>query len=236
MISGSKKILSVAVKSVAAASLLLLAASPAEAQRQHHPQRETNANRKARIARTIDETYGHRWEAAGGGGYMRFRSGQYLQQNNEVSFFGTARYSLNQNLGVLGEVSGYFGNAKIGTNPYLNQFGKPFNPQVSQYTFTAGPSYHVMKREKYAVTPYVTGGIALGKFDSGSHGFTASNLGLWQDGWSGVMTAGVNLDYNFYPNFAMRVTPKFVGTFFDGTVQPNRGFDLGLVYRFGKTK
>ena len=42
-----------------------------------HARRETNASRQARIQRTIDETYSHRWEVFGGGGYLRWRSGQY---------------------------------------------------------------------------------------------------------------------------------------------------------------
>jgi hypothetical protein len=61
----------------------------------------------------------------------------------------------------------------------------------------------------------------------------------------------VNLDYNFYPNLAFRLTPTFVGTTFVGTTatgplatggtstggfQPNVGFNAGFVYRFGRIK
>jgi hypothetical protein len=56
---------------------------------------------------------------------------------------------------------------------------------------------------------------------------------------------GANFDYNFYPNLAFRVSPTYVGTFFrldptdtlhgpPGTIQNNFGFNIGLVYRFGK--
>ena len=47
----------------------------AQAQTTHRTRRESSANRKARIARTIAETYSHRYEVAGGGGYLRFDSG-----------------------------------------------------------------------------------------------------------------------------------------------------------------
>jgi hypothetical protein len=47
---------------------------------------------------------------------------------------------------------------------------------------------------------------------------------------------GLNLDYNFYPNLAMRITPTFVGTTFGGSLQSNGGVNIGLVYRFGRKK
>ncbi len=46
----------------------LLGAAATEAQMTRRSKRESNANRQARIARTIEDTYTHRWEVAGGGG------------------------------------------------------------------------------------------------------------------------------------------------------------------------
>ncbi len=68
---------------VAAAVLMVaaLAGLPGQAQSSRKPTHETNANRKARIAKQIAETYTHRWETGGGGGWLRYRSGQYLQKN-----------------------------------------------------------------------------------------------------------------------------------------------------------
>ncbi len=225
-----------------AALLLLLAmaaVTPAEAQQSSRTRskRESTVNRKARIARTIEQTYSHRWEAAGGGGFLRFRSGQYLQQNSEIAFFGSTQYSLTQKFGIFGEVAGGYGNAKIGTNPYLNDFKLiGYKPQISEYTFTAGPSYRLYAKQKLAATAYVTGGMALGKFDNGSKGFTSAELGLWPSGYDPAFTAGLNLDYNISPSLAFRVAPKFVGTAFGSTIQTNKGFNMGVVYRFGKIK
>ena len=96
--------------------------------------RESSANRKARIARTIAETYSHRFEVAGGGGYLRFQSGSLLQKNNEVTFFMTGTYFLNPKLGIIGDVRGAYGNAKIGNpvTPTSPDF-LGFNPQISEY-------------------------------------------------------------------------------------------------------
>ena len=52
-----------------------------------------------------------------------------------------------------------------------------------------------------------------------------------------AFSAGVNADYNVYPNLAFRFSPTWVGTTFVGasgsTLQSNFGFNVGVVYRFG---
>ena len=50
------------------AGLMASGVSAVEAQSTHRTRRESNANRKARIARAIQDTYTHRWEVGGGGG------------------------------------------------------------------------------------------------------------------------------------------------------------------------
>src|SRR5271168_3628027 len=144
--------------SVKCAAAVLLAGSMAsgavavQAQVTRRTRRESSANRKARIARTIAETYGHRYEVAGGGGYLRFKSGSQLQKNNEVTFWMTGTYFLNPKLGIIGEVRGAYGNAKIGNpvapeSPFLN-----FKPQISEYPFLGGVAYRLYAKEKVAVT------------------------------------------------------------------------------------
>lgn len=234
-------------KLVTGVLLAVVAASGAgvlEAQSTHRTRRESNANRKARIARTIDETYSHRWEVAGGGGYLRFQSGEYLQRNNEVTFWTSGTYFLNQKLGIIGDVRGLYGNAKIG-NSSPNFL--PFNPQISTYPFMGGVAYRVYAREKTAVTVTGEAGAALGKFDGDTKGLPSSALGLWQSATKPVLSFGVNLDYNLYPNLAVRLMPTYVGTFYSleasdpspsphGTFQSNFGVNVGVVYRFGKIK
>jgi hypothetical protein len=218
-----------------------------EAQTTHRTRRESSANRKSRIERTIAETYSHRFEVAGGGGYLRFQSGSLLQKNNEVTFFMTGTYFLNPKLGIIGDVRGAYGNAKIGnpvtpTSPNLG-----FNPQISEYPLMGGVAYRLYAKEKIAVSVTGEGGAAIGKFDGGAKGFTSAELGVWQSATKPVFSLGANLDYNFYPNLALRVSPTYVGTFFrldpsdtlhgpPGTIQNNFGVNIGVVYRFGKIK
>ena len=59
---------------------------------------------------------------------------------------------------------------------------------------------------------------------------------MWPSETRPAFSVGLNLDYNFFPNFAARVSPTYVGTTFGGTVQNNLGFKVGVVYRFGKIK
>lgn len=231
------------------AGMLLVAAVAsgavaAEAQTEHRTRRESSQNRKARIARTVEDTYSHRWEVAGGGGYLRFKPGTILQKNDEVTFFTSATYFLNPRLGIIGEVRGAYGNAKVG-----NTFPAflPFNPQISEYPFMGGVAYRLYAKEKFAVTGTAEGGAALGKFDGGAKGLTSADLGLWESTTKPVFALGANFDYNFYPNIALRIAPTYMPTFFRldptdtthgsaGSIQNNFGVNVGVVYRFGRIK
>jgi hypothetical protein len=242
--------------SVKCAAAVLLAAFLAngavalQAQTTRRTRRESSANRKARIARTTAETYGHRYEVAGGGGFLRFQSGA-PQRNSEVTFFMTGTYFLNPKLGIVGEIRGAYGRAKIGntacTIPACSPIFLGFNPQISEYPFLGGVAYRLYAKEKFAATVTGEGGVALGKFDGAAKGLTSAELGVWQSRTKPAFSVGANFDYNFYPNLAFRVSPTYLGTFFrrdptdtvhgpDGTIQNNWGVNLGLVYRFGKIR
>jgi len=49
--------------------------------------------------------------------------------------------------------------------------------------------------------------------------------------------AGLTMDYNIFPNLAVRVTPTFLLTAFSGpgsSIQNNAGFTAGVLYRWGR--
>jgi hypothetical protein len=213
-------------------AIAIFAAVPANAQ-SRRPRRESNANRKARIAREIQDTYTHRWEVGGGGGFLRFRSGDYLQKNSEIAFWTNLTYFLNPKLGLTGELRGGFGNAKVGNNTY----GINYSPQISEYPFMAGPTYRLRATEKTAISAFALGGVAIGKFDGDTKGIPAADLGLWPStNARPAFTLGVNFDLNLYPNLAFRIAPSYLGTTFGGSLQSNGGFEMGIVYRFGRQK
>jgi opacity protein-like surface antigen len=214
------------------AGLMASGAGIMQAQSTRRTRRESNANRQARIARIVKDTYSHKWEVGGGGGYLRYRSGEGLQRNNEVSFWLSGTRYFNPKFGLETDIRGAFGNAKI--SPY-NAYLK-FNPQISEYAFMAGPTYRFYAKEKTAVSVFALGGAGVGKFDGGSEGIPSSLLGTWPSETRAAFSVGLNLDYNFYPNLALRITPTYLGTTFGGTIQNNAGFNIGLVYRFGRNK
>jgi len=207
-----------------------------------HARRETNASRKARIARTIDDTYSHRYEVVGGGGYMRFRSGSQLKRNNEISWSTAFHYYLNPKLSLVGDAQGSFGNAKALIN---NPYSVPY-PQINEYFFMGGASYRFYRKEKFAVSAQALGGIGWGIFSGGSKSIPGVDLGLWQDGARPAFQIGVSGDYNFYPNVAVRFTPTWTATTFQSgtpaggppapssSLQSNFGFNAGIIYRFGR--
>jgi hypothetical protein len=214
--------------------LAVFAAAAANAQTTRRSAHETNASRKARIARQIKETYTHRWEAAGGGGYLRFRSGQFTQKNSEITFWANTTYYLNEKLGITGEIRGAYGNAKtLQGNQYANFVG---NPQISEYPFLGGATYRFLTHQKLAVSGFALGGVALGKFGGASHNVDPTLLGFWPDATRPAFSIGGNLDLNLYPNLAFRIAPSYLGTTYGGTLQNNLGFEMGLVYRFGRQK
>jgi hypothetical protein len=226
------------LSSYAVAALLLIAFSAgccASAQAPRRSGHETNATRQLRIDREIRETYTHRWEVGGGGGYLRFRSGEFTQKNSEIAFWMNTTYFLSEKLGITGEVRGAYGNAKTlqGTQ-YTNFVG---NPQISEYPFLAGPTYRLYTKQRYAVSAFALGGVAIGKFDGASHGVPAYDLGFWPSTSARpAFSVGGNLDLNLYPNLAFRIAPSYLGTTYGGTLENNAGFEMGLVYRFGRQK
>lgn len=220
--------------------LLAGAFTPAKAQMSKrkedtHSRRETNATRLARIHRTIEETYSHRYEVIGGGGFLRFRSGDYTKKNNEVSWATALNYYLNPKLAIVADARGSFGNAH---QQQPLQYPQIARPQINEYTFMGGASYRFYAKEKVAYSVQVLGGTAWGNFSGGGKGLTGPQLGLWKDGFRPAFSLGLSADYNLYPNLALRFTPTYVATDFvgvnGGTIQNNMGFNAGVVYRFGK--
>jgi hypothetical protein len=213
----------------------VLTGSTGQAQSTRKPSHETNANRKARIARQVADTYSHRWEVGGGGGWLRFRSGESTQKNSEIAFWMDTTYYLNQKLGLTGELRGAYGNAKV---PNYNSFATYVgNPQISEYPFMAGPTYRVYSKLRFDVSVFALGGTAIGKFDGDSKGVPATKLGFWPStNAAPAVSVGGNLDLNIYPNLAFRIAPSYLGTGFGSSWQNNAGFNMGLVIRFGRQK
>lgn len=188
------------------------------------------ARRRARRDAAIHDTYSHKYEIYGGGGYLRFRPGSALQHINETAWnVGFSDY-LRPRIAATGEIRGYYGTAFIGNNEF-----SIFKPAVSQYVFLGGPQYRFVQRVHWAISGQVLGGAAKGIFNGNSANFPGTLLGLWPNGTTFAIGAAVPIDYNLGPSLAFRISPNYLYTHFGGTAQvKGLGFTAGLVVRFGR--
>ena len=193
-------------------------------------QARVHARREQRKQRIVQDTYSHKFEVYGGGGYTRFRPGESLQHINESVWNGGFTDYLWGRLGLTADLRGYYGTAFTYPNPY-----NIFKPTISQYTFMAGPQYRFVRREHWAIGGQVLVGAAKGNFNANSAEFPGTLIGLWPKGTDFSFSAAVPIDYNISPGLAFRIQPGYWLTTFGSTAQvKNLGFNAGLVYRFGR--
>ena len=192
-------------------------------------QARVNARRKLRVKQIIQDTYSHKYELDFGGGYLRFRPGNSLQHNSETGWNVDITDYFRGDLGVTADFRGYYGVAYTGTNQY-----SVYEPSISQYTFLAGPRYRFYKGQHWGWTAQVEAGAGHGNFGTGTNGLPPQLVGLYTDTTVLNVSAGASLDYNLGPGLAIRVTPNYLITDYGSTFQYNPGFNLGVVYRFGR--
>jgi hypothetical protein len=192
-------------------------------------QERVKARRKLRVQQIIQDTYSHKYETYFGGGYLRFRPGSTLQRNSEAGWnVGITDY-LAGKLGVTADFRGYYGTTYTNVNPY-----QVFSPSISQYTFMAGPQMRFFEGQHWGWTAFVLAGIGHGNFGTGTGGLPPTLIGLYPDGDSFNMTPGVAVDYNLGPGLAIRLSSSYLLSRYGGDTQNNLGFNIGVVYRFGR--
>src|SRR3984893_3916748 len=193
-------------------------------------QARIRARRAQRTQRVIQDTYSHKFEVYGGGGYTRFRPGGSLQHINESAWdVGFTDY-LRAPLGGTADLRGYYGTAFITPNQF-----NIFQPSISEYSFMAGPQYRFVRREHWAISGQVLVGGSKGNFNANGAELPSPLVGLWSNGTSVSFAAGVPIDYNVGSGLAVRLQPGYWLTTFGSTTQvKNLGFNAGLVYRFGR--
>ncbi|HTW47349.1 MAG TPA: outer membrane beta-barrel protein [Acidobacteriaceae bacterium] len=196
-------------------------------------QERVNARRKIRIKQIIQDTYSHKYELDWGGGYLRFRPGNTLQHNSESSWNVDLTDYLRGDLGVTVEGRGYYGTAYTGTH-LGSGIAQAYEPSISQYAIMAGPRYRFFKGQHWGWTGQVEAGMDHGNFGTGTNGLPPQLVGLYTDTTVLAVSAGASVDYNLGPGLAFRLTPNYLITNFGSTFQYNAGWNLGVVYRFGR--
>ena len=194
-------------------------------------QARIRARRQERTRKIVEDTYSHKYEVYGGGGYLRFRPGPSLQHINESGWNAGFTDYLWPRIGLTGELRGYYGVAFLGTNNDLSIF----KPSITEYVFMGGPQYRIVSRARWAVSGQVLVGVAKGIFNGNSAQLPGPYVGLWSSGTSLSVSAAVPVDYNLGPGLGIRLSPNYLLTTFGSTTQvKNLGFTAGIVYRFGR--
>lgn len=214
--------------------ILMEEPAPKNAQQQRalilrEAQARVNARRRERIRQIIRDTYTHQYEIYFGGGYLRFLPGPSLQHMNESGWNVGAVDYLHARFGIAADFRGYYGTAYTGRNPY-----SVYSPSISQYTFLAGPQYRFFEGEHWGWTAQVLAGAGHGNFATGTGGLGSAPAGLWNDGTVLNVSAGASVDYNLGPGLALRLTPNALFTDYNSSFQRNLGFNIGILYRFGR--
>ena len=192
-------------------------------------QARVQTRRRMREQQVIQDTYSHKYEVYGGGGYLRFRPGPSIQHLNEEAWNVGVTEWVRPKLGVTADFRGYYGVANTIDNPFV-----VYRPSISQYTFMAGPQYRFYQSQHWAWNAQVLAGVGHGNFSTGTGGFTAQEVGLYPDGNVFNVSVGAAVDYNLSPSLAVRLMPDYLLTDYGSTLQHNLGFTSSLVYRWGR--
>ena len=192
-------------------------------------QARVQARRRVREQAIIQDTYSHKYEVYGGGGYLRFRPGHSLQHSTEAAWNAGVTEWVRPKLGVTADFRGYYSTAI--TNSFEFQV---FKPGISQYTFMAGPQYRFLEGQHWSLSAQVLAGLDHGNFSTGLGSLRGANVGLYPDGNKLAFSVGAPVDYNLSPALAIRLMPNYLLTNFGGDLQHNLGFTVGVVYRWGR--
>ena len=188
--------------------------------------------RQRRLAQLVTETYTHRWEVYAGGQYMRFRPGPALHNSGMGGWtLGLTRY-FTPRFGITADARGYYGSNSLG--PVNGGGYNIYNARFSVFPFTIGPQYRFYGTPKWSISGVVQGGAVYGYFDAHTNGIPPQLVGFYPAGIVPGGIASVDIDYNLSTGLALRIAPNVLFDHFDGNLDHNQGFLVGMVYRFGR--
>jgi hypothetical protein len=190
--------------------------------------------REQRRAAAMRDAYTHLYDASIGLGYERFILSNGLQRVTEYAWDVAFTRYYGDRLGVMVDGRGNYGNAFV--EPTQNPQQNVFHPRIDQYTAMIGPTYRFYRTPRISVGGRVLGGLSYGKFSGDFAGNQAASTaeGLYPDGATYAFNAAIVGEYNLSPEIALRIAPEMTATGFNSSIQANRGFTAGLVFRWGR--
>jgi|SRR5271170_174384 len=193
----------------------------------------TNANAQVTATAPVAELphYTNRWDLYGGVQYSHFNpsAGRNFPANNLLGFNGTATVYFRPIWGIEGSIRGLYGT--IDAPP--NQYGVT-SPRMSETLFLFGPTFRLLRREKYAAGVHTLIGAAYGNFDKDfPSGISPNLIGVYNTKLAFGAAFGGWYDYNLSPRLAVRLIADWQPTHYGYTVQNEFAASGGIVYKMG---
>jgi hypothetical protein len=179
--------------------------------------------------------YNNRWEIYGGAQYAHFNPspGRNVQATNLLGWNGTGTVNLRPAWGLEASARGLYGSMSVQPNPY----NVPASPAMSEYLFLFGPTFRMLRREKYAAGMHVLIGAAYGSFDKDfPSGVQPDLIGIYNNKLAFGAAVGGWADRNITPRLALRFIADYQPTRYGYTMQSEFAGSVGIVYKFGVLK
>ena len=212
------------------AAALLLAGSPARAQKQN------------KLGPAAPVTYANKWEAYGGLNFMNFQAGQNLPKRMNLGGGELqATYWLKPKWGVSADYRGEAGTTQV--FPVADVYGI-HRPLVYMNMGMGGVTWRGPKNQHAALDLHAFGGMSHGVFDAGTDGAgpgavnsastNARLVGLYSNRTSPIFALGGSLDMNRSKRWALRLAPDLIVEHFGTETREFFAISGGVLYRFGK--
>lgn len=179
--------------------------------------------------------YNNRWEVYGGAQYSHFNPspGRSVAATNLLGWNGTATVFLHPTWGIEASARGLNGTMSVQANPY----NVPASPSMSEYLFLFGPTFRLLRREKYEAGMHVLVGAAYGSFDKDfPSGVQPDLVDIYNNKLAFGGAIGGWADRNITSRFAVRFIADYQPTRYGFTTQSEFAGSVGIVYKFGVLK
>jgi hypothetical protein len=152
---------------------------------------------------------------------------------NLLGWNGTATVYLRPSWGIEASARGLNGTMSVQANP----FNVPASPSMSEYLFLFGPTFRLLRRDKYAAGVHALIGAAYGSFDADfPAGVQPDVVGIYNNKLAFGAAAGAWLDRNLTPKWSVRLIADYQPTRYGFTMQSEFAGSVGIVYKFGVLK
>lgn len=174
-----------------------------------------------------------RFDIYGGAAYSHFNPGyaHHVQAINLLGWDGSVTGWFRNAYGLEATARGVYGQFTIPPNSYAVT-GKS---NMSEHIFLFGPSFRMLRAEKYTAGMHVLIGGAYGSFDKGyaGSGVQPFATGVYNNQLAFAAAVGGWADYHLTPKFAVRAVADYQPTRYGGTMQNEFLGTVGIVYKIG---